>query len=128
MLLPVADWKFSHEQLQSSRNTFIPALWALADSLIGVLLDLPDRSRIQRHVSVQLSYLYGHVEQVKEKSFADRLRYEHRQFHFDCQVGMTMGTISFNVHERAIRDSLRRGGTRAPGLLGRPDGGKSAMV
>lgn len=110
VLLPAADWEFSSGKLlQSSRNTFIPPLWALADSLIGVLLDLPDRSRVQRHVSVQLSYLYGHVEQVKEKSFADRLRYEHRQFHFDCLAGMTMGTIPFIVHERAIRDSLRQG-------------------
>ncbi|KAB5530331.1 hypothetical protein GE09DRAFT_974142 [Coniochaeta sp. 2T2.1] len=110
MLLRAADWEFSPEKhLQTSQDTFIPPLSALADSLIGVLLDLPDCSDVQRHVSVQLSYLYGHVKQVNEKSFADQLRYEHRQFHFDCLAGMTMGTIPFIVHERAIRDSLRRG-------------------
>ena len=110
VLLPATDWGFSSEHLlQRSQNAFIPPLGALVDSLIGVLLDFPDGSSVQRRVSVQVSYLYGHVEQVKEKSFADQLRYEHRQFHFDCLAGMTMGTIPFFVHERAIRDSLRRG-------------------
>jgi hypothetical protein len=111
VLLPAADWDFSPEKLlQSSQNTFIPPLSALVDLLIGVLLDLPDRSLVQGHVSMQLSYLYGHVKQVNENSFADQLHYEHRQFHFDCLAGMAMGTIPFIVHERAIRDSLRRGG------------------
>jgi len=56
-----------------------------------------------------IAYLYGYVPALKEKSFAEHLKYEHRQYHYDSLSGMSTGTLPFIRHEREIRDGLREG-------------------
>ena len=110
VLLPAADWSFTTEQLvQFSRDGFMPPLVELTDSLIHALLESPDETRYQMHLVIQVCYLYEHVAELKEKSFADRLRFEHRQFHLDGVAGMAMGTRPFIQHERKIWESIKRG-------------------
>lgn len=60
------------------------------------------------HLAVLIAYLYGYVPVLREKSFAMKLKYDHRQFHFDWLSGMSTG-LPFIRHERPIRDALRKG-------------------
>lgn len=59
--------------------------------------------------TVLIGYLYDYVPALKEKSFAEQLKYENRQYHYDCLSGMSTGTLPFIRHERKIRDALREG-------------------
>ncbi|CDM29325.1 unnamed protein product [Penicillium roqueforti FM164] len=61
------------------------------------------------HLTCQISNLYDYVPALKERSFAERMKYQHRQFHFDGLAGMRTGTIPFRKHERVTRDALLQG-------------------
>lgn len=58
---------------------------------------------------VRFLYLYEHAPALKEKSFAEQMKYENRQFHFDVLMGMNAGTVRFGRYQRAIRGALRQG-------------------
>jgi hypothetical protein len=113
VLLPAADWKFPAEKLAAaSLNGFSPPLPALTDALIERLLDSPHGSRLQGHVALQICYLYGHVRELRERSVAEELINENRQFHNDALYGMDIGTLPVLAHERQVRDELRNGKRR----------------
>lgn len=89
---------------------FYPPLPALLDGLIDTFLDSdPDNDRMRTHASVLLGYLCAGILALKERSFAAKLRYEHRQYHLDCCSGMSTGTWPFARHEVEIREKLRQG-------------------
>lgn len=88
----------------------IPPLAGFLDALIESWLDCPsDDATLLITLVVQISYLYAHVPALKEKSFAEQMKYENRQFHFDELMGVDTGTIEFRKHLRAIRDGLLQG-------------------
>ncbi|XRM46504.1 hypothetical protein ABZX51_009535 [Aspergillus tubingensis] len=120
VLLPATDWKFpltSDTRLEfvplevmPSLKVPFPPLANFLDALIESWLDCPSSYEMLSLVlACQISYLYAHVPALKEKSFADQLRFEHRQFHLDVLAGMETGTIPFRKHHLAIRDALLRG-------------------
>jgi hypothetical protein len=114
VILPAADWNFAlpeRRQYSSdgSPTAFFPPLPGLLDALIDSSLDAPsDNSMLRGHLACQVSYIYSYTA-AKERSFAEYLKYEHRQYHFDSLSGMTTGTIQFIDHQRTIREALRRG-------------------
>ncbi|GAB1317983.1 hypothetical protein MFIFM68171_08193 [Madurella fahalii] len=110
VLLSADDWKYSCEKLASSlKEGPIPQLHDLLDSLIKSVLDWEGHSRLENNVSVYISCLYKYVAQVKEKTFAEGLKYENRQFHYDALAGLAIGTVKFRAHERRVRAELRTG-------------------
>lgn len=121
VLLPAADWKFPltiNTPLQymtlkddpTQQKVPIPPLAGFLDALIESWLDCPsDDATLLITLVVQISYLYAHVPALKEKSFAEQMKYENRQFHFDELMGVDTGTIEFRKHLRAIRDGLLQG-------------------
>lgn len=112
VLMPASTWNFSAHQLAQtamSPNGFYPPLPALLDSLIDGWLDAPRGSNLQSHLGVQLAYVYEHIARVKEKSFVEQLRAEHRQFHLDCIAGGSLWTLPFCDRQREVRDSCLRG-------------------
>lgn len=115
VLLPAADWNFSLAGLRANDtktlvNTIFPPLAGLVDALIDSLLDCPsDDSMLSSHLRVQIAYLYGSSPLLKEKSFAEQLLNEHRQYHLDVVSGMDHATNPFISHQRNIREALRTG-------------------
>lgn len=109
VLLPVADWSFNFDTGISSRS-FIPTLEALLDGLIGSQLDSLDEMELQDYLRVQIGYLYRYAPELQKRSFAHRLLYEHRQYHFDVCSGMSFSTLAFVAHQHSIREALRRRG------------------
>ncbi|GCB25638.1 hypothetical protein AAWM_08523 [Aspergillus awamori] len=120
VLLPAADWKFpltSNTQLElvplkvmPSLKVPFPPLAGFLDALIDSWLDCPSNDAMLLLVlACQMSYLYTHARTLKQKSFAEEMKYEHRQFHFDVLAGMETGTLQFRKHQREIRDALLRG-------------------
>ncbi|KAL3469549.1 hypothetical protein BJX99DRAFT_69097 [Aspergillus californicus] len=113
VLLPASDWKFplvADPPLERVQQLPFPPLSGLLDALIESWLDGPTgNEKSLHHLAVQLGYLYGHAPALKEKSFAEQMKYEHRQFHFDVLAGMELGTVPFRKHQRSIRDALLQG-------------------
>lgn len=110
VLLSAKDWRYPAEKLASSLiNGFFPKLNHLLDSLISSLLDWNDYPRGERHVSVQIGYLYAYVAEVKQMAIADSLKFKNRQFHNDVISGLEAGTCKFTNHERRVRAELRAG-------------------
>lgn len=109
VLLPAAEWNFILPSFDRSQTSLFPPLPELLDALVDKLLDDPlTDSMFWGHLNVLISYLYGYVPILREKSFAEKLKFDHRQFHFDRLSGMSTG-LPFIRHERSIRDALRRG-------------------
>jgi hypothetical protein len=82
-------------------------LSGLLDALIESWLDGPsDYPSLLLHLAVQFNYLYGYAPALKERSFANQLNYEHRQFHYDVLAGMESSAFPFRKHQRRIRDAL----------------------
>ncbi|KAN0106649.1 hypothetical protein V8E51_009525 [Hyaloscypha variabilis] len=106
ILLPASEWNFTFPSIIQS---FFPPLPELLDALIDKLLDEPLTDMIWNQLAVLIAYLYGYVPALKEKSFAEHLKYEHRQYHYDSLSGMSTGTLPFIRHQREIRDALREG-------------------
>lgn len=106
ILLPALEWNFT---FPSIIHGFFPPLPELLDALIDKLLDDPLTDTIWNQLAVLIAYLYGNVLALKDKSFAEHLKYEHRQYHYDSLSGMSTGTLPFIRHEREIRDALREG-------------------
>lgn len=120
VLLLASDWKFplaSDSALEPvpldelpDQTLSFPPLSGLLDALIESWLDGPsDDPLLLLHLAVQFNYLYGYTPALKERSFANQLKYEHRQFHFDVLAGMASSTFPFRKHQRAIRDALLQG-------------------
>lgn len=115
ILLPAVEWNFILPRDYQHPNggcqmSLFPLLPDLLDALIDKLLDDPlTDSMFWGHLAVLIAYLYGYVPVIREKSFAKKLKLDHRQFHFDWLSGMSTGTLPFIHHERRIRDALREG-------------------
>lgn len=109
VLMPADIWNFT--AFPPTPDQFFPPLPALVDSLIAGWLDAVQAigNELQDHVSLQLAYIYEYVAQVKETSFAEQLRLEHRQFHLDCVSGGAIGTQPFLIQQREIRDRVLKG-------------------
>lgn len=103
VLLSAADWNYllPHQpQIPLSDATFFPSLPDMLDALIDSLLDAPSsNSMLQRHLVCQISYLYAYVPALREPSFAEFLKLEHRQYHFDTLSGMNTGSRQSVVTE-----------------------------
>ncbi|KAL3421234.1 hypothetical protein PVAG01_07679 [Phlyctema vagabunda] len=111
ILLPATDWNYKLPEVTKDATavaSFIPPLPDLLDALIDSFLDC-EPSMFFSHLSCQVGYLYGYVTELRQASFAENLKYEHRQFHLDWLSGMSVGTVPFAQHERKIRDALREG-------------------
>jgi hypothetical protein len=92
------------------RCPFFPTITVLLDSLIDKWLDCPENlNAFHSHLSVLLAYLYRYVPILKLTTFAETLKEEHRQYHFDVLSGISTGTIIFRAHSRMIRDSIQKG-------------------
>ncbi|KAL2064668.1 hypothetical protein VTL71DRAFT_3806 [Oculimacula yallundae] len=110
ILLPAAEWNFTLPLYDGSPTSIFPPLPKLLDGLIDKLLDDPlTDNMFWVHLAVLISYLYGNVSVLRQKAFAEKLTFDHRQFHFDWISGMSTGNLPFIRHERPIRDALRRG-------------------
>ncbi|GIK04248.1 hypothetical protein Aspvir_008327 [Aspergillus viridinutans] len=117
VLLLASDWKFPLTDDSTLERLFLeelpdqtlsfPSLSGFLDALIETWLDSDDDS-VLLHLAVQINYLYGHAPALKERSFANQMKYEHRQFHFDVLAGMST-TLPFRKHQRGIRDALLQG-------------------
>jgi hypothetical protein len=122
VLLLASDWKFPltsdsalervpFDELPGQTLSFSP-LSGLLDALMESWLDGPGdddpSDSLLLYLAVQINYLYGHAPALKERSFANQLKYEHRQFHFDVLAGMST-TLPFRKHQRGIRDALLQG-------------------
>lgn len=108
VLLPATQFKFDFEK-HVVLNDYLPSLEDLVDALISSTLDSLDCIDLQDHLHTQICYLYGNVPELQDRSFAERLLFEHRQFHFDVCARMSYSTLSFIDHERKVRDELRHG-------------------
>lgn len=112
VLMPADAWDFTAHQLaQAVANSakYYPPLPALLDSLIDAYLDAPRGSNLQGHIAVQCAYVYEYVAQVKQASFGDQLRPEHRQFHRDCLGEGALWTLPFRDHQLQVRDNFLKG-------------------
>lgn len=112
VLMPANVWNITDVQLAQTAtdpDKFYPALPLLVDSLIDAWLDAHEDQRLLGHIGVQIGYIYGYVAQVKEASFVEQLRPEHRQFHVDWVAGDSAGTLPFLHHHRLVRERLLRG-------------------
>jgi hypothetical protein len=113
VLLPAADWYFSLAEVSANNTTTLadtvfPPLTGLADALIDSLLDYSSGNvMLHSHLAVQITSLYGWAPMLKETAFAEKLAYEHRQYHLDVLFGMDHGTYPFISHQRNIREALR---------------------
>lgn len=87
-----------------------PTLPGLLDALIESWLAGPSENpTLLLRLAVYFNYLYRYVPALKERVFAEEMRYEHRQFHFDVLSGMASSTFPFRDHERRIREALLQG-------------------
>lgn len=119
-LLHAARWKFCLTrdtplelvplEGSSSQKVPFPPLAAFLDALIESWLDCPSENAVLlMTLAYQISYLYSYGPALKERSFAERMKYGHRQFHFDVLTGMEIGSLKFPKHQRSIRDALIQG-------------------
>ncbi|KAI9035675.1 uncharacterized protein KD926_003119 [Aspergillus affinis] len=117
VLLLASDWRFplaANPALErvpvndrSPSKLSFPLLSGLLDSLIESWLVGPtEDATLLVRLACYFNYLYGYVPALKERSFADQMKYEHRQFHFDVLAGMASPTFPFRNHQRGIRDAL----------------------
>ncbi|KAI0909465.1 hypothetical protein F4823DRAFT_594622 [Ustulina deusta] len=112
VLFSATEWGIKAEMLLNAcEHEFYPFLPLLVDMLINQLLNTHFESGIHGQISVMLAYLYGHVPELKDKNFANKLDSVHRQFHLDCvSKQLSLWTIPFVEHERQIRDLIRMEG------------------
>ncbi|KAK2873475.1 hypothetical protein FQN49_002331 [Arthroderma sp. PD_2] len=118
-LTAASDWRVKLPDLKTQKGwhsqrtarwPFIPPLNQLLDSFIGRWLDTPDAHNFFRsHIRCFIGYLYGNVPILKRREFADYLKVEHRQYHFDIIAGVSYTRDPFRIHSRKIRDSILRG-------------------
>ncbi|KAL2869720.1 uncharacterized protein BJX67DRAFT_320362 [Aspergillus lucknowensis] len=120
VLLLASNWKFplaADSPLDrvpvndhSPSKVSFPRLSGLLDALIESWLVGPtEDATLLVHLACYFNYLYGYVPALKERSFADQMKYEHRQFHFDVLAGMASSTFPFRNHQRGIREALLQG-------------------
>ncbi|OCK81688.1 hypothetical protein K432DRAFT_415885 [Lepidopterella palustris CBS 459.81] len=93
VLLPAADWNFNlkvygPDNTKTLVTTVLPPIAGLLDALIDSLFWAPA---------------------LQERAFAERLVYDHRQYHFDVLSGMSNGTVLFISHQRNVQQALRQG-------------------
>ncbi|KAF2801206.1 hypothetical protein K505DRAFT_369735 [Melanomma pulvis-pyrius CBS 109.77] len=114
VLLPAAHWNFNLEEYARENTktlvtTVYPPIAGLVDALIDNLLDCPANNGMLRiHITVQVAYLYDWAPVLRERTFAERLMYEHHQYRFDVLSGMSHGTAPFISHQRNAREALRQ--------------------
>ncbi|KAF2421521.1 hypothetical protein EJ08DRAFT_550397, partial [Tothia fuscella] len=117
VLLSAEDWGFPftgkdhHVLPKSTSQPFFPNLSDFLDSLIGKWLDTSaDGTLLWSHLACHIAYLNEHALPLRDGTYGNNLKYEHRQFHMDIISG-SMQTLSlpFLKHERSIREALRRG-------------------
>ncbi|KAK4038390.1 hypothetical protein C8A01DRAFT_47963 [Parachaetomium inaequale] len=98
VLLSAADWGICNLEntRPSSPDGFVPPLAALVDGLVESLLDLP--------LAPASEALQSHLD------FAEDLKVEHRQFHYDALSKPGLGTNPFIQEQRQIRDEIKEGG------------------
>ena len=113
LLLPAEDWHYELpdiiEASMGAAGAF-PTLPDLVDSLIETLLDACEVNvPLWHHMAVLVGYAYMYIPALKARSFAEQLKYEHRQYHYDIMAGISYSGLLFARHERKIRDALRRG-------------------
>lgn len=108
-LLPSSEWNITLPTSVSD-ETMIPSLPDTVDALIDRWLDASDENlQFRMILSVYLCYLYEYNERLKSRDFAQEIKLEHRQFHFDALAGASIGTLGFQKHQIKIRELLRNG-------------------
>lgn len=108
--LPDIGMQRSWQPQRTARWPFIPPLPQLLDSLIKTWLDTSDAHLFFcRHINNFLGYLYDYVPILKLREFADYLKVEHQQFHFDVIAGVSYTGEPFKIHSKKVRDSILRG-------------------
>lgn len=92
------------------RWPFIPPLHELVDSLIQRWLDAPrEYLDFRHHLRMFLGYLYRYVPILKSPEFAEYLKIENRQYHFDVIAGVSVLSEPYWEHQREVRNSIRKG-------------------
>ncbi|EEP77343.1 predicted protein [Uncinocarpus reesii 1704] len=107
--LPDIAMQKSWQPQRIARWPFIPPLHQLLDSLIRKWLDTSDHLFFCRHISNFLGYLYDYVPILNLREFADYLKVEHQQYHFDVIAGVSYTREPFRIHSKKVRDSILRG-------------------
>jgi hypothetical protein len=109
VLLPAAYWNVSVDDLRPcSSDGFVPPLVVLMDALIDSFLDATS-GPLQTRLGTHVGYVYTHCKLLKTQDFADRLKLEHRQFHYDALSKPGTGTMRFLEEQRQIRGEIREG-------------------
>jgi hypothetical protein len=109
VLLPAAYWKVSVDDLRPcSPGGFVPPLPVLIDALIDSFLDSTP-GLLQTRLATHVAYVYGHCKSLKTQDFAEQLKLEHRQFHYDALSKPGTGTMLFLEEQRRIRGEIREG-------------------
>lgn len=112
ILIPADIWNGTAPQLAqaaSDPDRFFPPVLVVIDSLIDAWLDAPRGYDLPSYLNVQLAYVCRCVVSVKNASFAEQLRPEHRQFHLDCLGKGSFWTLPFRDCRLQIRDSFLKG-------------------
>jgi hypothetical protein len=89
VLLPAEDWYYD---LEAAVSDHLPPIHAFLDSMADVWLrissqDYADRLRFAMYLACMISYCYSLVDthgvRVKSIEFAEKLKPEHRELHYD---------------------------------------------
>lgn len=109
VLLPAAYWNVSVDDLRPcSPDGFLPPLAVLIDALIDSFLDSTS-GPLQTRLATYVAYVYTHCKSLRIQDFAEQLKLEHRQFHYNALSKPGLGTSTFIEEQRQIRKEIREG-------------------
>lgn len=109
VLLSADFWHVSpdgHVSIEGYESLF-PPLEMLVDSLITAILESPDGTFLQNHLSVYICAVYSQLEGARHRDFAAKLSPASRHYHRDGVNGVTVTTIPGIKRQREFRDKLR---------------------
>lgn len=126
VLISAADWLYDLKQEPNSSPVPLPPLSAFMNSLMGVWLRMPEDEYNEKHLHAMslvnlINYCYNlpgsNGDLVRSAQFADQLRPEFRELHFDLvgKYPRKSGISSYRKHEyHALRCSQIKEGKFVP--------------
>ncbi|KAI9844808.1 MAG: hypothetical protein M1837_005226 [Sclerophora amabilis] len=120
VLLPAQDWDWECELEDDGtvrrRRSSLPPLHQFLDSMMGVWLHISSRDYVERlqfalHIGCLINYCYylkdGDGDNVKDPAYADKLKPEHRELHYDivAEYPRKESFVTTSRHQYHIRRS-----------------------